>query len=152
MPTTIQNANLTIGITEAISLNGQTWNGETKKVIPNINEYSKRVVTAPASQEVYLIKFASTPGPGQYKASDVKYIRITNLDDTNFLSIKVTDDTTSTMVFFIKLLPGQFFILSNTSLFASGTGASFTSFATASGIAVTADTAAIDVEIAVASN
>lgn len=150
MPSPIQRANLTVNISESITLDGKPWNSEATVVIPNINETDKRIVTAPAGTEIYLLKFGAVPGPGQYKAADVKYLRITNKDDTNFISVKVTDDTTSTQVYFEKILPGQSKVIGNTALYADGAGTAFSAFETASGIAVTANTADVDVEYFIA--
>ena len=84
MATTITSAPLKITITESITLNGSQQGGVNTKTINNINEVTKRIVSVPTS-EVQLVAFSTAVAAGTFIAADVRYIRITNKDDTNFI-------------------------------------------------------------------
>ena len=107
MATTVSSATLTVKITEDIYLNGRQQ-GDTKALsIPNINEISKRIVTITTSKHD-VMSFSGTVGKGNYSLADMRYIRFTNLDDTNhmFLIFKNEDNDE----FIVKLDKGQSFI------------------------------------------
>ena len=107
MATTVTSATLTVKITEDIYLNGRQQ-GDTKALsIPSINEISKRIVTITTSKHD-VMSFSGTVGKGNYSLADMRYIRFTNLDDTNhmFLIFKNEDNDE----FIVKLDKGQSFI------------------------------------------
>ncbi len=147
MATTITPATLTATISETISLNGQPVNSTQTLTIPSITQIDKRIVTIPTS-EVAVIGFGSAVSTGQFIAANVKYIRISNLDDTNFVRIRVKKSGADT--FDIKLQAGKTFMLGNVSESVSATGASFSAFQTADTIDAQADTAAVQIEYFVA--
>jgi len=88
MATTITSSTLTVTITEAITIGGVVRGNTNKISISGINEVSQRVITVPltatdATTETTLLKLDTTASAGTWVAADVKYIRITNLDDTS---------------------------------------------------------------------
>ena len=149
MATTITSQNLTVTISETIVLNNQQINSENQLVIPNINEVGKRIVTIPTSSEVTILNFGTVVAAGTYIAANVKYIRITNKDNTNFVRIRVTKTTGQT--FDVKVDAGQSFIMSNVKESASTNAAAFSAFVDADSIAGQADTANVDIEFFIAS-
>ena len=82
MATTIDNAALTVTLTESISLNGSQLGSTNTLTIAEIDEVSKRIVTVPTS-EVVIASFGTAVAPGTFIESDVRYIRITNKDNEN---------------------------------------------------------------------
>ncbi len=148
MATTLTNATLTVTITESITLNGVDQGGSQVLTIENINETDRRILTAGTS-EVDIIGFDSSNGQGSYVRTDVKYIRITNLDDTNFVTLGVSDTGSDT--FFVKLEAGKSFMLGNDDLEVHATGGASAAFSEADNISAKADTASVDLEIFVAS-
>lgn len=148
MATTITNATLTATISETITLNGQSINSENQLLISDINEISKRIVTIPIAAEATVILFGSLVAAGTFIAANVKYIRITNKDNTNFVRIRVT--STGSQTFDVKLEAGKSFIMGNTKETVSATAVAFSAFIDATSINAQADTAAVDIEVFVA--
>jgi hypothetical protein len=149
MATTISNATLTVTITEAVTLNGVDQGGTQTQTIANINEVDRRIMTAPTS-EVDILGFdGSSNSMGTFLNSGVKYIRITNLDDTNFITVGVSDTGSDT--FFVKVEAGQSFLMGNDDLEIHASGGASSTFSQADNISVKADTAAVDIEVFVAS-
>jgi len=108
MTTTLTAATLTITLTESIELNGVEQGGTSTKTISSVNEVSKRIVTVTSTEAEVIAFHASAISSGTFIEGDVRYIRFTNLDDTNFivLTFKNEDDDE----FAIKLDAGHSFI------------------------------------------
>lgn len=149
MATTITPATLIVSVNEQIILNGNAINSENSLSIASINEVDKRIVSVPNTTEVTLAAFAAQVAAGTYIIANVKYIRITNKDDTNFVRIRVTKDTEDT--FDIQLDAGKTFMMGNCNESVSETAAAFSAFKTITSINAQADTAFVDCEIFVAS-
>jgi len=82
MATTLTAATMTITITESINLNGSAQGASNTQTIASVNEISKRIVAVPTS-EVVIVSFGTVVAPGTFVEGDVRYIRITNKDNTN---------------------------------------------------------------------
>lgn len=149
MASTIVAKTLTVTLTEDITLNGNAINSTNELSVANINEVDKRIVTIPTASEVTVIAFSTAVAAGQFIAASVKYIRITNKDDTNFVRIRMKKNGADT--FDIKLDAGKFITFGNNSESVSATAAAFSAFVTADSINAQADTASVDIEYFVAS-
>jgi len=80
----IKGGTLTVGISESITIGGRNYGASNSIDIPNITDISRRMVTvAGGVAEQVLLSFGSSIAAGTFIATDVKYIRISNLDDTN---------------------------------------------------------------------
>ena len=91
MATTITAATLKITIKEEIILNNTDHGNENAVSISSINEISHRIVTLPSDNStIALMDFSTVAGAGQFITGDVKYIRITNKDDTYGAYINLT--------------------------------------------------------------
>lgn len=148
MATTLSNATFTSTITESVTLNNVTTSSTQTLSIANVNEFDKRIVNVPTSS-INLIGFGSANGVGTFLRTAVKYIRITNLDDTNFVTIGVID--TGGDVFYVKLEAGKSFFMGSDDLEVDTSGGSFSAWSEADFITALADTAAVDVEYMVVS-
>lgn len=92
MATTIVPNTLKITIKEEISLNGQDKGSINVLEIADVTEVAQRIVKVPTS-EITILKFqATTPGEGTFNEADVRYIRLTNKDATNFIQIIVASE------------------------------------------------------------
>ena len=101
MSTTINTSDLTITTRELITLGGNQYDSKHTKIIPNIKEVTKRIITVPTSSTSYnsgaltnndgveILAITENLTSGPYKASDIRYVRVTNLDDTNFVTLQV---------------------------------------------------------------
>ena len=107
MASKVKSSKLTVTLTERIVLNGSDHGSINELTVGGINEVSKRITTVTTSKHE-LITFSGTMGRGNYVLGDMRYIRFTNLDDTNhlFLIFKNEDNDE----FIVKLDRGQSFI------------------------------------------
>ena len=149
MASTLTAQTLTVTISESLVLNSQPINSENQISIPSIGQVDKRIVSVPIASEVTLLAFGTAVAAGTVIRANVKYIRITNKDATNFVRIRVKK--TGAETFDIKLDAGQSFILCNAKESVSATAAAFSAFVDADSISGQADTAAVDIEMFVAS-
>ena len=150
MATTINNAQLTVRVTEKVTLNGRELGNTNKHVITGINEVSERIFTVPTSQ-VTILSASSGVGAGTYLSSSIQYIRVTNLDDTNFVRLSFSSGSSaSSNTADFKLPAKRSIMFTNTAFSGSAAGADFDSFSDFTNLKGTADTASVDIELFVA--
>ena len=107
MATTLSSATMTVRIVESIKLNGVEQGAVNIRAISSINEVSKRILSIPTS-EVTISSFSTAVSTGTFIEGDVRYIRITNKDDTNFVYLVFKNEYNNE--FCIKLDSGQSYI------------------------------------------
>ena len=153
MASTITAATMTVTVTESINLNGQNQGATNTLSLASIAEVSKRIVNVPAS-EVEIVAMSTAVAAGTFVESTVKYIRITNLDDTNH--VVLTFKSEGNHEFAVKLDKGQTFIYNGDisggvvdTMDASGSALSL-ALEDLVNITALADTAACDLEVFVA--
>ena len=108
-------ATLTTKIIEEITLNNNSYNSERSLDISSVNEIVKRIVTI-STTETGLLGFATASSTdlaksylaGQFDEDDVRYIRITNLDSTNHITLTFRDEDSTE--FCMKVDAGHSFI------------------------------------------
>ncbi len=108
MASTVTASTLTVSLTESINLNGQEMGATNTRTIASINEVSKRIVTVTTTETNIATFDASAIGPGQFLEASVRYMRFTNLDDTNFITLTFTNENGDEVA--IKLDAGQSFV------------------------------------------
>ncbi len=154
MASTISSAPLYVTIKESVMLKGREQGGTTELTISGINEISKRIVTA-TTTEATILTFSSAIGAGTYIAANVRYMRFTNLDDTNHITLTFKDEDNTE--FRVKVDAGQSFIYNADSAGGLVDTMKASGSALASGLAdlydvtVDADTDSCDLEIFIAS-
>jgi hypothetical protein len=166
MASTITAGTLKVTIRESITLKGREQGSTTDLSISDINEVSSRIVTA-TTTEAGLMGFLSALSnvgvtankvgylAGIYDDGDIRYIRITNLDDTNYITLTFRDEDNTE--FRIKVDAGHSFIYPGDNsggvvdTMKAGGSALASGLADLVDITVDADTAACDVEVFVAS-
>ena len=159
-------ADLKVTIREELTLNGYDQGATNTLTISGINELSKRIVTA-TTTEAGLLGFLSalsnvgvTANKVGYLAGilddgDVRYIRITNLDDSNHITLTFRDEDNTE--YRMKVDAGHSFIYPGDNSGGVVDTMKAAGSALASGlsdlvdITVDADTASCDVEVYVAS-
>ena len=112
MASTITAGTLTVKLTESISLNGSEMGSTNTLTINAINEINQRIVTVDAANVRTLFNFGGTIAAGEFVRANVKYLRITNKDDTNTVSINIRGNTTNCWV---EVEPGGSFVLTTAS-------------------------------------
>ena len=87
-------ANLTVTLTEIVTLNGSVRGSTNQLTITGIEHVMERIVTIPASNDatVLLTKDTIHSSDGAIDIQDTKYIRITNLDSTNSVTLSLQID------------------------------------------------------------
>tara|TARA_Y100000593_G_C4221948_1_gene292329 strand:- start:78 stop:560 length:483 start_codon:yes stop_codon:yes gene_type:complete len=156
MASNVTAGTMTVTIKEDINLNGVARGAKNTLSIANIGQVSRRIITTDGTTLTPVWRsHATADGLDQYHDADVRYVRITNLDNSNFALLKVADaaGTPPTTFMTIRLEPGASHIF----MAPGATGVS--TYVDISGVTmvplaelnVTADTAGIDLELFVAS-
>ena len=153
MASTVTASTMTVTISESITLNGKNQGGTQTLSIPSIATVSRRIIDVPAS-EVEIIAMSTAVASGTFIESDVLYIRITNLDDTNHVTLTFKDEDDTEVA--LLLDKGQSFIYNGdlsggvVNTMHAGGSALTVSLNDLVNVTATADTAACDVEVFVA--
>ena len=165
MASTVSASTLKVTITESITLNGSNQGVTNTVSVSNVDEVFKRIITCPANNETRIADFHSAVADATitpFDVQDVVYMRLTNLDDTNNITISLhidvgEDDTAADETTSFLIQPGKSFMLGtpHDSYGASGTGdtgaAMITNLQDLEALVVQPGANAIDVELFVAS-
>ena len=144
MATSLTAGTLTVKITESFSIGGVDRGGEHTVSVSSIDEISRRVVNVGTS-EVAIISMGAANSAGTFITNNIKYIRITNLDAANFVTLRID---TGSGDGFLKLPAGHSFMLGS----ARNTFHTSASLVDVTAIQADADTAAVDLEVVVATD
>ena len=151
-------ATLTVTHTEDITLNGQQFGGTTIKTFLSINEIVKRILTITTTECVIATFSSAVASAGHYVAADVRYIRFTNRDSTNFITLTFRNQDNDEVA--IKVDAGQSFVLNGdnangmTAVYNAthdADAASDTAFGSLTNIQADANTGSCDLEMIIAS-
>tara|TARA_R100001244_G_scaffold33812_1_gene31425 strand:+ start:1874 stop:2323 length:450 start_codon:yes stop_codon:yes gene_type:complete len=143
MASTVTASTATITISENLNLNGVTYGNAISKSFTTQGQVIQRIMSI-ATTEAEILITSTVDGRGQVVAADWCYFRITNLDDTNFVTLRLTNTATDSQ--FFKLEAGESFFLMSPDIDIDDAGSTFVAFADIDEIAVDADTSACDVE------
>jgi len=82
-------------ISEQIILNGRDQGSKNTLSISDIKDVFKRIITIAAGDDATVLVFKSTTAiaDGALDLQNVKYIRVTNLDDTNSVNLSLQIDS-----------------------------------------------------------
>ena len=158
MASTISSATLKVRIIETIELNGTNQGSDNTLTIGSINEISKRIVTITTTESTIATFSAAAASAGHYVAAHVRYIRFTDEDDTNFITLALRNQDNDEVA--IKLDAGQSFIwngdnANGMTLVFNATqdadAASSTNFGSLTNIQADADSDSCDLEMLIAS-
>ena len=108
MTSTLSSGTLTVKVIESIKLNGVEQGANNTKVYTGINSISKRIITITTAESVIATFSAAVASAGHYVAANVRYMRFTNKDDTNFITLTFRNQDNDEAA--IKLDAGQSFI------------------------------------------
>ena len=88
-------ATLTVTVTESVTLNGTARGSTNTLTVSGVDDLYHRIITCPANNETRLVDFHSSVADATVSAMDVqnvKYIRVTNLDSSNPLTLNMQVD------------------------------------------------------------
>jgi hypothetical protein len=150
MASTVTAATLTVTITESITLNGSDQGATNSFTVASVAEVNKRIVNCPASDKT-ILTFGAAIEAGQFIVGDVRYVRLTNKDDTNYVTLNIEGATATD--YSVRLDPGASYLIISTSAtgvddYADISGVTLEAL---TGIKATANSAACDLEVLVAS-
>jgi len=155
MASTLTATTLKVTIREQITLNGTPYGAKTEFSLNNISEVSRRLLTTNGTGSTTIIRFQPSASAGQFINTDIRYLRITNLDNANYATLRFIGSGSTDYAF--RLDPtGSHLLMSTQTSGSSNVGV--TSYADISGVTLTdlrtirayADTAAVDLELFVA--
>jgi len=88
-------ANLTVTLTESVTLNGSVRGSTNQLTITGIEQVMERIITIPNDQDttVLLTKGTVASSDSAIDIQDTKYIRVTNLDSTNSVTLSLQIDS-----------------------------------------------------------
>ena len=140
-------ATLTVSISESVTLNGKERGSVNTTDITGVTLVNDRIVSVGTAEQSLLL-FDSAAAAGQFADATVDYLRITNLDPTNFVSLRVTAGNDE---YFVKIAAGDSFVLFETVMDTDDdAGAATASLSNIDSIKAVANTAACNVELFVA--
>ena len=157
MASTISAGTLKVKIIEEIKLNGRDQGGIASFNVASINEVSKRILTITTAESTIATFSAAVASAGHYIAADTRYIRFTNQDGTNFITLTFRNQDNDEVA--IKLDAGQTLFWNGdnsngmTSVFNAtqdADAAYSTNFGSLTNIQARADTGSVDLEMYIA--
>ena len=102
---------LTVTLKETLNLNGIEQGSTNVKSITDITQVLKTIIECPTS-EINIVTFASAAtGISTLDQDDVEYVRLTNLDTTNYITIGIEKESSTASVAAFRLDAGRSFIL-----------------------------------------
>lgn len=140
-------ATITVTIKEEVTLNGKDRGSENVMSVSGINQTDNRIVTVPTASEVSIVKFGTAVDAGQFEDATTEYLRITNLDDTNYVTLRISGSSEEYM---LKLEPEGTFMMNNSLMDAYASNSNTATLAAIDEIKAKANSADVDVEIFVA--
>ena len=87
MASTVTAATLTVSLTESINIRGKNQGATTSQTVASINEIYKRILTITTNEATIATLSGAVASAGHFNDAAVRYMRFTNLDDTNFLTL-----------------------------------------------------------------
>jgi len=147
MATTVTPSTLTVQIKEEITLGGTSYDQTVTNSIADIATYSKRILTINAGTSHVVAQFGDTTVNDLYDVQDIKYIRITNLDDTNSIIVTASGDNEAGA---LELNPQESFQMFNGKVSGATAKAAITSVDDIESIYVHNTTGGADIELVIA--
>ena len=108
MATTVIAGTLTVSVSERIRISGKEMGASHTINFSSIAEISKRILTITTAESIISTFSSAVASAGHYTAANVRYMRFTNKDDTNFITLTFRNQDNDEVA--IKLDAGQSFI------------------------------------------
>ncbi len=110
----VNSEKLKISIRETITLNNNKYDSFINHTVTGINEINKRIVTLPTTVQD-IVNVSGSIGPGTVLTDNVKYMRFTNLQDSNEpASVNLIFRNTNSDEFAVKLEYGHSYLYTGT--------------------------------------
>ena len=149
---------LKVTLTENLTVDGNNYSSERTKTFTTITNVYKTTVNVSTSGGEVLALASAAGNIGTLDRDNIEYMRITNLDTTNYVELGF-EDTSGNNAYFVKLDAGRSFIVPTPNLttekptfFANDGGHATSTHVDINSITADAHTAACNIEIMVAMN
>ena len=116
-------ATFTSQIFEILTLNGDNVGSSVTQTINGINYVDNRVLSIPTGSVTTIFNMDSAPGAGTFVTSSIKYVRVSNISNTNVLIKLIVSSSTEAMSYLITT--GSSYMLSTSKMTGSESGLSF---------------------------
>ena len=112
MSTTLTPSTFKVTISEEQIVKNKTIQNDSVYSISNVTNVDRRILTCPQTTSINLFNLnGPNPGAGTFPSSSLKYVRITNLDNTNNIALTISGSKTS---FTQEVLPqSSIFVISS---------------------------------------
>jgi len=108
---------LKVTVKEELVLNGKDMGNENFLSISGIESAEHRIVSVGTAEQSVLLFNASAISAGTVIDDTVKHLRLTNLDPTNKITLRIEDSATPGQ-YYVDLEAGETFILGNSAMYA----------------------------------
>ena len=116
-------ATFTSQIFEILTLNGDNVGSSVTQTINGINYVDNRVLSIPTGSVTTIFNMDSVPGAGTFVTSRIKYVRVSNISNTNVPIKLIVSSSTEAMSYLITT--GSSYMLSTSKMTGSESGLSF---------------------------
>jgi hypothetical protein len=116
-------ATFTSQIFEILTLNGDNVGSSVSQTINNINYVDNRILSVPTGSLTTIFNMDATPGAGTFVTSSIKYIRVSNLTNTNVPVKLIVSSSTEAMSYLIAT--GSSYMMSTSKMTGSTSGLLF---------------------------
>ena len=116
-------ATFTSQIFEILTLNGDNVGSSVTQTINGINYVDNRILSVPTGSITTLFNMDATPGAGTFVTSSVKYVRVSNISNTNVPIKLIISSSTEAMSYLIDT--GSSYMLSTSKITGSESGLTF---------------------------
>lgn len=139
---------LTVSVAETLTLDGDNLGAVRSLVYTDVHYAYRQTLNVATGSMQTLLTMGAAPAGGTIVRANFRYARFRNADATNYVTLRLQKTGAETA--YIKLDPGEFFVLSHPAIEVDTAGGAFVAFNDLDTIAAEADTAACKVEIFVA--
>lgn len=139
---------LKVTVKEELVLNGKDMGNENFLSISGVENAEHRIVSVGTSEQSILL-FGSALSAGTVKDATIKHLRLTNLDPSNKITLRIEEAATPGQ-YYVDLEAGETFILGNSVMYADNTNNAGETLVAIDAIYAKADTAISDLEVFIA--
>ena len=154
MASTINNAKLTVILKEQVNLYNNDYGNRNSVEISGVNEVAQRIISVPTNDTTSILILSDSVGAGTYGIDSIKYARVTNLDNSNFVRLSFVSGSGGSDYnrYDVRLDARQSYIFTNSRISGSAGGDSFGAFVSFTNLSAKADTGTVDLELFLASS
>ena len=116
-------ATFTSQIFEILTLNGDNVGSSVTQTINNINYVDNRILSVPTGSITTIFSMDDVPGAGTFVTSSIKYVRVSNISNTNVPIKLIVSCSTEAMSYLIST--GSSYMMSTSKMTGSTSGLVF---------------------------